>query len=58
MVKQKPDYGEGDRVRHFKFGDGSVISISDEPTDYKVTVEFDEYGTKVMYAGFAKLKKI
>ncbi len=56
--KQKPDYTEGDRVRHVKFGDGTVRLLEDTPRDYKVTVEFDEAGQKVMYAAFAKLEKI
>ena len=52
------EYGVGDRVRHVKFGDGTVISLAEEPRDYKVTIQFDGYGQKIMYAGFAKLKKI
>ncbi|MBO7355064.1 MAG: UvrD-helicase domain-containing protein [Lachnospiraceae bacterium] len=51
------DYGVGDRVRHFKFGAGTVTSIVKEPRDYKVSVDFDAHGTKVMYASFAKLAK-
>ena len=54
----KPDYEKGDRVRHIKYGDGSVTEISREPRDYKVTVIFDKAGQKVMYASFAKLKKL
>ena len=56
-IKKKPDYKVGDRVRHIKFGMGTVTVISDEPKDYKVTVEFDEVGIKTMYAGFARLEK-
>ena len=52
------DYGVGDRVRHMKYGDGTVIKLEKEPKDYKVTVSFDGAGTKIMYAGFAKLKKL
>ena len=52
------DYGVGDRVKHIKFGEGTVTNISQEPRDYKVTVNFEEYGQKVMFASFAKLKKI
>lgn len=52
------EYGEGDRVRHVKYGDGTVKSIVKEPRDYKVTVEFDAAGQKVMYASFAKLKRV
>ena len=50
-------YKTGDRVRHFKFGAGTVTSIVKEPRDFKVTVDFDISGTKVMYASFAKLVK-
>ena len=51
----KPDYGVGDRVMHTKYGVGTVRAIEPGPRDYKVTVLFDEYGQKVMYAAFAKL---
>lgn len=53
-----PDYAVGDRVRHVKYGEGTVKVIEKGPRDYKVTVVFDEYGQKVMYAAFAKLQKI
>lgn len=52
------DYGVGDRVHHMKYGDGTVLKLEKEPKDYKVTVSFDGAGTKIMYAGFAKLKKL
>ncbi len=51
-------YGVGDRVGHVKYGEGTVTAISQEPRDYKVTVEFDGAGQKIMYASFAKLKKL
>ena len=57
-VKQKPEYETGDRVRHIKFGTGTVTDIVEEVKDYKITVNFDEHGTKVMYAGFAKLQRV
>jgi DNA helicase-2/ATP-dependent DNA helicase PcrA len=53
----KPDYREGDRVRHVKYGEGTVKAIEEGPKDYKVTVVFDDYGQKVMLAAFAKLVK-
>ena len=52
------EYGVGDRVRHIKYGEGSVLRIVDGPRDYQVTVNFDGAGQKIMYAAFAKLKKI
>lgn len=51
-------YKEGDRVRHIKFGEGTVAGISDGGKDYEVTVEFDRAGIKKMFASFAKLVKI
>ena len=51
-------YEQGDRVRHLKYGEGTVMKIESGPRDYQVTVVFDEVGQKIMYAGFAKLKKV
>ena len=51
-------YGVGDRVLHVKYGEGSVLQIDREPRDYKVTVDFDRAGQKIMYASFAKLKRL
>ncbi len=52
------DYGVGDRVRHMKYGEGEVLAMEREPRDYKVTVLFDKAGQKIMYASFAKLKRV
>ena len=51
-------YSEGDRVRHGKFGEGVVTQIVSGGRDYEVTVNFDNVGTKKMFASFAKLQKI
>lgn len=56
-LKKLPDYTLGDRVEHLKFGVGTVEDITEAERDYKVTVNFDHFGTKVMYAAFARLKK-
>ena len=53
----KPDYQVGDRVMHTKYGEGIVKALEAGPRDYKVTVVFDEFGQKIMYAAFAKLVK-
>ena len=58
QAPQEVEYGVGDRVRHIKYGEGTVTRLEKEPRDYKVTVEFDKAGQKVMYASFAKLKKL
>lgn len=52
------DLKAGDRVKHIKFGTGTIISVVSEPRDKKVTVQFDTCGQKVMYASFAKLEKL
>lgn len=51
-------YGVGDRVRHVKFGDGTVTDIKEGGRDYEVTVQFDTAGVRKMFALFAKLTKI
>ena len=52
------DYAEGDRVRHTRFGAGTVLKIVDGGRDFEVTVDFDGHGVKKMFAGFAKLQKL
>lgn len=51
-------YVAGDRVTHIKYGTGTVLDIVKDTRDFKVTVNFDAYGNKIMYAAFAKLKKV
>ena len=52
------EYTNGDRVKHVKFGEGTVLQIVEGGRDYEVTVAFDKVGTKKMFASFAKLKKV
>ena len=52
------DYGVGDRVKHIKYGEGTVMKMEKGSRDYQVTVVFDSAGQKIMYAAFAKLKKL
>lgn len=58
VVPGRIGYGEGDRVRHARYGEGTVLKIEPGPRDSQVTVVFDEAGQKIMYAGFAKLQKV
>ena len=51
-------YGEGDRIKHKKFGEGTVIALKEKNGDHEVTVDFDNGSTRRMMASFAKLKKI
>ena len=57
-VGEKPAYDVGDRVKHIKFGEGTVKSMTKGARDYEVTVDFDGVGPKIMYAAFAKLQKV
>ncbi len=61
MAYQAPadlEYGVGDKVKHIKYGEGTVLAIDHETRDYKVTVDFEKAGQKIMYASFAKLKRV
>ena len=58
LSKPAGDLAAGDRVKHIKFGEGTVISVVKETKDSKVTVQFDTAGQRIMYASFAKLQKI
>ena len=50
-------YGVGDKVKHERFGVGTVTAIVRGGRDFEVTVDFPS-GTKKMLATFAKLQKI
>ncbi|MCF0230024.1 MAG: ATP-binding domain-containing protein, partial [Parasporobacterium sp.] len=52
------DYSVGDRVEHIKFGEGIVTAIDQGGKDFEVTVDFEEFGVKKMFAAFARLKKV
>lgn len=58
MSQGELGYAKGDRVTHVKYGAGTVLDIVKDTRDFKVTVDFDAYGNKIMYAAFAKLKKL
>ena len=52
------DYEVGDRVKHVKFGEGTILSIVDGKKDYEISIDFDEYGIKKVFSTFAKLIKL
>ena len=53
-----PQFIKGDRVRHKKFGDGTVLSAQPVGNDTILVIDFDTAGTKRLMAAFAKLEKI
>lgn len=52
------DFSPGDRVRHRKFGDGTVVSSQTFGRDAIVIIDFDTAGNKRLMAAFAKLERI
>ncbi|MBR7165886.1 MAG: ATP-binding domain-containing protein, partial [Clostridia bacterium] len=47
----------GDRVKHFVFGSGEIISVKPMGTDTLYEIIFDRAGTKKLMATYAKLKR-
>ena len=57
------DYGatglkKGDRVRHSKYGEGSILMREGDGDDAKLTVMFTRHGMKKLMEKFANLEKI
>ncbi len=48
----------GDRVRHKKFGEGTVLSAVPVGNDTKLEIQFLTAGTKTLLATYAKLEKL
>ena len=48
----------GDRVSHYSFGQGTVISVQEMGADVLYEIDFDDKGKKKLMATFAKLRKL
>ena len=48
----------GDRVSHYNFGEGEIISVNPMGADIMYEIIFDTAGTKKLMATYAKLKRI
>ena len=48
-------YSVGQRVSHPKFGNGEITAIEALATDHKLTVSFEQFGSKTLLAKLAKL---
>jgi DNA helicase-2/ATP-dependent DNA helicase PcrA len=57
MNQDTPRFVKGERVVHKTFGSGSVLEISGFGRDLKVTVVFDDVGTKKLLLRYAALEK-
>jgi len=51
-------FKEGDRIRHRKFGDGTVLEAKAIGADTFLRVEFDTVGEKKLMAAYVKLERI
>lgn len=51
-------YEVGCRVEHPKFGVGQIVRIDQMSGDYKLVVDFGQYGEKTLLSKFAKLTKL
>jgi DNA helicase-2/ATP-dependent DNA helicase PcrA len=60
VSQDAPRYVLGERVRHRRFGDGSIIELAGKGRDLKVRVQFDDedHGTKQLVAAYAGLERV
>ena len=52
------DYKKGDRVQHFKWGEGIIENTSGRGSSMLVTIKFGSGTKKTLMAEYAKLKKV
>ena len=52
------DLRRGSRVRHPKYGDGSVVTREGDGPDAKITVQFQQHGVKKLVEKFAQLERL
>ena len=50
------DLREGQRVEHNRFGLGVIKNISKNGGDYKATIDFDDFGEKLLLLKYAKVR--
>ena len=56
--KAAKKFSAGNRVRHSKFGEGTIISVTPFERDALLEINFDTVGKKRLMAAYAKLKVI
>ena len=47
---------EGERVEHNRFGAGKILEITGQVPELKATIDFDQYGRKLLLLKYAKLR--
>jgi DNA helicase-2/ATP-dependent DNA helicase PcrA len=58
VVPGERRYRDGDRVRHERFGEGTVVSSKLTRDDEEVTVAFPDQGVKRLLASLANLELV
>jgi DNA helicase-2/ATP-dependent DNA helicase PcrA len=53
-----PDYDVGMRVFHAKFGEGTIVGLTEKSNDVEVAVDFARHGTKRLLGSLARLEII
>ncbi|HXW14459.1 MAG TPA: 3'-5' exonuclease, partial [Terriglobia bacterium] len=56
--RQSPRWKLGSKVRHAKYGIGTVLEFEDDGEDSKLTISFPGYGRKKMVERFAGLERV
>ena len=51
-------YRPGDRVRHLKFGEGTVVEVTGSGSMSRIKIEFTAYGTKEFALATAPIVKL
>jgi DNA helicase-2/ATP-dependent DNA helicase PcrA len=54
----KTGFKQGTRVRHPKYGEGTVFRREGDGEDAKITVQFQQYGVKKLVEKFAQLERL
>ena len=52
------EYSEGTRVRHRKFGDGTVVGVTNVGKNSYLVIDFDKFGKITLSLAFAPIEKI
>ncbi|GCF94501.1 DNA helicase [Enterococcus florum] len=55
---EKEDWTTGDKVKHKKWGTGTVVKVSGSANDIELDIAFPQQGVKRLLAAFAPIEKI
>lgn len=58
IKKSGAEYCEGERVRHRKFGEGTILHTTSVGSDTRLEIDFDKAGVKSLMAAYANLTKL